>query len=255
MIALIAKELRYYASQRKFRRTQLIIIGLLSLVLLFAAFELFSYAQTGAPIDVGYGIYSILVIAFFIVLLSLVVPLQAMEAVQIENVGDNLDILNLTPLSIYRRLTVKLVASIITALWSISLTTPLFGLSIYCGGLTINQLSKCLLVYIACISLFSMIGMCFALAANSIQARARSFSTVLLITFLPLISSAVLPLDANLLNLLNPLSPLSVLLSIIGRHSNAFIMGSPLWIWMVCVYMAASTFLLWLATKRHVSAA
>ena len=55
MIALITKELRYYASQRKFRRIQPVIVGLLSLVLLAAAFELFAHAQTGAQINVGYG--------------------------------------------------------------------------------------------------------------------------------------------------------------------------------------------------------
>ncbi|MDE0042031.1 MAG: hypothetical protein OXT74_08345, partial [Candidatus Poribacteria bacterium] len=136
-------------------------------------------------------------------------------------------------------------------LWSIWLVTPLFWLSIYSGGLTLYQLSKCLLVYIACISLFSMIGMCFALSANPVRARARSFSTVLLITFLPLISLRVLPLDDVLLNLLNSLSPLSVLLYIIGRQPNALIAGIPLWSWMVCVHFVASAILLWIAAKRH----
>lgn len=255
MIALVAKELRYFASQRTFRRIQIIIVCLLSLVLLIAAFELFSYAQRGVQIDVGYGIYSVLVIAFFILMLCLVAPLQAMETVQIENNSTNADFLNIIPLSIWKRLTGKLIASVIAALWSILLVTPLIWLSIYSGGLTFNQLSKCLLVYIACISLFSMIGMCFTLSTNPLQARARSFSTVLLITFLPLVSSSVLPLDENLLNLLNSLSPLVVLLSIIGLYSNAFIIGSPLWIWMVCIYLAASILLLWRATKRHIGSA
>lgn len=255
MIALIAKELRYYASQREFRRTQLVIVGLLSLILVIAAFELFAYAQTGIKIDVGYGIYSILVIALFIMLLCFVVPLQAMEVVRIENLSANFDFLRISPLSVWKQLAGKLVAAIIAALWSIWLVTPLFWFSIYSGGLTLYQLSKCLLVYIACISLFSMIGIYFALSANPIQSRARSFSTVLLITFLPLISLWILPLDDVLLNLLSSLSPLSVLLSIIEWQPNAFIMGFPLWSWLVCIYSVASTILLWLAVKRHISVA
>ena len=104
MIALIAKELRYYAGQRKFRRIQLIIIGLLSLILLISAFELFAYAQRGGQFNVGYGVYSILVIALFIMLLCLVVPLQAIEAAQIENLNSNIDLLRISPLSIWKQL-------------------------------------------------------------------------------------------------------------------------------------------------------
>lgn len=254
MIALIAKELRYYAGQRKFRRIQLIIIGLLSLILLISAFELFAYAQRGGQFNVGYGIYSILVIALFIMLLCLVVPLQAIEAAQIENLNSNIDLLRISPLSIWKQLAAKLVASIIAALWSIWLVTPLFWFSIYSGGLTLNQIFACLLVYVASTSLFSMIGICFAFSANPVQARGRSFSTILLMTFLPLISLWALPFDDTLLSVLNSLSPVSVLLSIIGWHPNAFIIGSPLWSWMVCSYFVASTILLWIAAKRHIRA-
>ena len=251
MIALIAKELHYYASQRGFRRIQLIIIGLLSVILFVATFELFAYTQTGGQINVGYGIYLILVIALFILLLCFVVPLQAIEALQIENQSSNLDLLKMSPLSPLVLLVGKLLASVIAALWTIWLVAPLFWLSIYAGGFTLNQLLTCGLIFIACISFFSMIGICFALSSNFIQARARSFATILLITFLPLISSWTLPVDDILVNLIKSLSPLSILLSIIGWHPNAFIMGFPLWSWMVCLYFFASTILLWLAEKRH----
>ena len=252
MIALIAKELRYYAGQRKFRRIQLIIIGLLSLILLISAFELFAYAQRGGQFNVGYGIYSILAIALFIMLLCLVVPLQAIEAAQIENLNSNTDLLRISPLSIWKQLAAKLVASIIAALWSIWLVTPLFWFSIYSGGLTLNQIFTCLLVYVVSTSLFSMIGICFAFSANPVQARVRSFSTILLITFLPLISWWALPLDDTLLSVLNSLSPVSVLLSVVGWYPNAFMTGFSLWSWMVCVYFVASAVLYWIAAKRHI---
>ena len=251
MIALITKELRYYASQRRYRRIQLIIIGLLSLILVGAAIELFAYTQTGGRINVGYGIYSILVVALFILLLCFVVPFQAIEAFQIEFRSSNLDLLKMSPLSPLMLMAVKLLGSVIAALWTIWLVVPLFCLSIYAGGLTLNQLLTCGLIFIACISLFSMIGICFVLSSNSIQARTRSVATILLITFLPQISSRTLPVDDVLVNLLNSLSPLSVLLSIIGKHRDAFIMGLPLWLWMVCLYLLASTILFWLAAKRH----
>ena len=252
MIALIAKELRYYAGQRKFRRIQLIIIGLLSLILLISAFELFAYAQRGGQFNVGYGIYSILAIALFVMLLCLVVPLQAIEAAQIENLNSNIDLLRISPLSIWKQLAAKLVASIIAALWSIWLVTPLFWFSIYSGGLTLNQIFTCLLVYVASTSLFSMIGICFAFSANPVQARVRSFSTILLITFLPLISLWALPFDDTLLSVLNSLSPVSVLLSVVGWYPNAFTTGFSLWTWMVCVYFVASAVLYWIAAKRHI---
>ena len=252
MIALIAKELRFYAGQRKFRRIQTIILGLLSLILVIAAFELFAFTQRGGQINVGYEIYSILVIALFIMLLCLVVPLQAIEAAQIENLNANIDLLRISPIGIPTQLAAKLVASIIAALWSIWLVTPLFWFSMHSGGLTVNQIFACLLVYVASISLFSIIGICFALSSNPVQARARSFATILLITFLPLISLWALPFDDTLLSLLNSLSPVSVLLSIVGWYQNAFMTGFSLWSWMVCVYFVASTILFWIAAKRHI---
>ena len=251
MVALITKELRFFASQRRFKRIQLIIISLLSLTLVGAAIELFAYTQTGGHIDVGYGIYSILVIALFILMLCFVVPHQAIEALQIENRSSNLDLLKMSPLSPLVSIAGKFLASVIAALWTIWLVAPLFCLSIYAGGLTLNQLLTCGLIFIACISLFSMIGICFALSPNSIQARTRSFATILLITFLPLILSRTLLVDDVLVNLLNSLSPLSVLLSIIGRHRDAYMMGLPLWSWMVCLYLLASIILFWIAAKRH----
>lgn len=253
MIALITKDLRYYASQPKFRRIQPITVGLLSLILLAAAFELFAYAQTGGQINVGYGIYSILVIALFIMLLCFAVPLQAIEAVRIENLSANFDLLRMSPFSPLELLAGKLIASVIAALWTIWLVTPLFWLSVYAGGLSLNQLLKCGLVFIACISLFSMIGIGFALTSNANQARGRSYATILLLTFLPLILSRTLPIDGALLNLLYVLSPLSVLLSIIGLYPNAFITGIPLWSWMVCFYFTATFLLFWLAVWWHTS--
>ena len=253
MIALITKELRYYASQRKFRRVQPVIVGLLSLVLLAAAFELFAHAQTGAQINVGYGIYSILVIALFLWLLCFAVPLQAMEAIQVELQGANFDLLRMSPLSPTGLLAGKLAASVIAALWTIWLVTPLFWLSIYTGGLSLNQLLGGGLVFIACISLFSMIGICFALSSNSIRARGRSYAAILILTLLPPISSQTLPVDGVLLNLLSALSPLSALLSIVGLYPNAFIIGFPLWSWMVCIYVVATALLFWLAVRRHFS--
>ena len=251
MIALIIKELRFFASQKKFRRIQPITVGLLSLILLAAAFELFAYAQTGRQIGVGYGMYSILVIALFIMLLCFSVPLQAIESVQIENQSANIDLLRMSPLSPLKLLAGKLIASVIAALWTIWLVTPLFWLSIYAGGLSLNQLLICGMVFIACISLFSMIGICFARTSNSVRVRGRSFGTILLLTLLPLISSRTLPIDGALVNLLNVLSPLSVLLSIIGSNPNAFMMDVPLWSWMVCFYFTGTFLLFWLAVRWH----
>ncbi|MDE0298066.1 MAG: hypothetical protein OXN17_05500 [Candidatus Poribacteria bacterium] len=251
MMVSITKELRFYGSQRKFRQVQIIIIGLLSLILIATAFELFSYAQTGGQIKVGSGIYSVLVIALFIMLLCFSVPLQAIEALNFENQGSNLDLLLLSPKSYFMLLIGKLIASVVASLWTIWLVTPLFWLSIYTGGLTINQLFACGLVFFACVSLFSMIGICFALSSNAIQSKARSFATILLITLLPLVLSQTLPIEEALLKLMSCLSPLSVLLSIIGGYPDTSIAGLPLWSWMASLYFIACACLLWFTAKRQ----
>ena len=245
MIALITKELRCYARQRRFRRIQLVMLGMLALVLFGAAFELFAYSQTGAQVNVGYGIYSILVVALFIMLLCLALPLQAIEAMQVENQSSNLDLLRMAPLSTWQILVGKLFASIIAAFWTIWLAVPLFWLSIYAGGLAIRQLLTCGLVFVVSISLFSMIGIYFTFFGNPIRARTRSYSTVLLITLLPLILSHTLAVGEGPLNALRILSPLCVLLSIIGSNPTTLIAGLALWFWMACFYLIVCILMCW----------
>ena len=225
------------------------MLGMLALILLAAAFELFAYSQTGAQVNVGYGIYSILVVAFFILLLCFAVPLQAIEAMQIENQSSNLDLLRITPLSTWQILAGKLIASIAAAFWTVWLAIPLFWLSIFAGGLAVRQLLACGVVFAASILLFSMIGICFTFFGNSSHARTRSYGAILLITLLPLILSHTLTVGEALLNSLRVLSPLCVLLSIIKPNPNVLIAGFPLWSRMVCFYLILCALMLWISGR------
>ncbi len=249
MIDLIAKDLRICAGQRKFRLMQFVAVGVLSLMMLCVAFELLAYAQRGAYIDVGYGLYSILVITLLVVLLCFAVPLQAVEMIQIEKESSNFDLLRLTPFSARRIVAGKFFAATIAAFWTIWLAVPLFWLSLYTGGLTINKILICTLVILASISFFSMIGTCFALFYDADRARTRSYGTILLITLLPLALSQILTMGDALLNMFRILSPLCVLLSIIKSNPDAVFVSIPAWAWMVCLYLILSGLIFCLGTE------
>jgi len=149
MNPLILKELRYYAHQPKYRRTQFIILCTLAFALFATAFELFALSRGHPEILVGESIYALLIPLFFCLLLGLVVPLQAVESFQIERYRSNWDLLNLTPIGHRKFLLGKLTGAVLGLLWCIGLTIPLFGLSVYTGGLEIHQLFQCGLVLIA----------------------------------------------------------------------------------------------------------
>ena len=243
MIALILKELRFYAHQPKYRRTQFIILCTLAFALFATAFEQFAISRGRPQILVGESIYTLLISLFFCLLLGLVIPLQAVDSFQIERRGSNWDLLNLTPISHQKFLLGKLMAAVLVLLWCIGLTIPLFGISVYTGGLEVRQLFLCGLVSIIGFIAFFLIGACFTLLGCPDHARGRSYAVVLLLTFIPLIAPALTPLvnfPTILLELLRTLSPLCTLVTIV--KSDVYISFSiiPIWVWMVLYHIILS---------------
>ena len=257
MIALILKELRCYAHQPKYRRTQFIILCILAFALLAIAFEQFALSRGRPQILVGESIYALLIPLFFCLLLGLVVPLQTVESFQIERHRSNWDLLNLTPISHRKLLLGKLMGAILAILWCIGLTIPLFGVSVYTGGLEIHQLLQCGLVFIVGFIAFFLIGACFTLLSHPNHAMGRSYAVVLLLSFTPLITPALTPLvgiPTILLELLRVLSPLCVLVAIVKSDPYIALGIAPIWVWMVFYHIILSATLFgilsWQLEKR-----
>ena len=243
MNPLILKELRCYAQQPKYRRTQFIILCTLALGLLAIAFEQFALSRGRPEILVGESIYAILIPLFFCLLLGLVVPLQVVESFQIERHKSNWDLLNLTPIGHQKFLLGKLIGAALAILWCIGLTIPLFGLSVYTGGLEIYQLLQCGLVFIVGFIAFFLIGACFALLGHPNHAMGRSYAVVLLLSFIPLIAPALTPLvniPTIMLELLRALSPLCVLIAIVKSDTDIALGIAPVWVWMVLYHIILS---------------
>ena len=260
MIALILKELRFYAHQPKYRRTQFIILCTLAFVLFATAFEGFALSRGGSQILVGESIYVVLISLFFCLLLGLVIPLQAVESFQIEKRGSNWDILNLTPIGHRKFLLGKLMGSVLALLWCIGLTIPLFGISVYTGGLEIRQLFLCGLASIIGFIAFFLIGACFALLGCPDHARGRSYAVVLLLTFTPLIIPALTPMinfPKILIDLLQALSPLCALVAIVKPDAYVGLSITPVWMWMILYYIILSATLFgvlnWQLKKRSMA--
>ena len=260
MIALILKELRFYAHQPKYRRIQFIILCTLAFALFATAFELFAISRGRPQILVGEGIYALLIPLFFCLILGLVVPLQAVESFQIERRRSNWDLLNLTPIGHHKFLLGKLMGAVLTLLWCIGLTIPLFGLSVYTGGLEIRQLLQCGLVFIVGFIGFFFIGACFTLLGHPTHAMGRSYAVVLLLSFIPLIAPALTPLVGTptiLLKLMQVLSPLCVLVAIVRSDTYIAFGIAPLWVWMALYHIILSATLFgilsWNLEKRALS--
>ena len=257
MIALILKELRCYAHQPKYRRTQFIILCTLAFALLAIAFEQFALSRGRPQILVGESIYALLIPLFFCLLLGLVVPLQTVESFQIERHRSNWDLLNLTPIGHRKFLLGKLMGAILAILWCIGLTIPLFGVSVYTGGLEIHQLLQCGLVFIVGFIAFFLIGACFTLLGHPNRAMGRSYAVVLWLSFTPLITPALTPLvgiPTILLELLRVLSPLCVLVAIVKSDPYIALGIAPIWVWMVFYHIILSATLFgilsWQLEKR-----
>ena len=242
MNPLILKELRCYAHQPKYRRTQFIILCTLALGLLAIAFEQFALSRGRPEILVGESIYALLIPLFFCLLLGLVVPLQAVESFQIERHRSNWDLLTLTPIGHRKFLLGKLTGAVLAILWCIGLTIPLFGVSVYTGGLEIHQLFQCGLVLITGFIAFFFIGACFTLLGHPNRAMGRSYAVVLLLSFTPLITPTLTPLvgSPSILELLQVLSPLCVLVAIVKSDTYIVLGIAPVWIWMVLYHIILS---------------
>ena len=249
MNPLILKELRCYAHQPKYRRTQFIILSTLAFALLATAFEQFALSRGRPQILVGESIYALLIPLFFCLLLGLVVPLQAVESFQIERHRSNWDLLNLTPIGHRKFLLGKLTGAVLGLLWCIGLTIPLFGVSVYTGGLEIHQLLQCGLVLIVGFIAFFFIGACFSLLGTPNRAMGRSYAVVLLLSFTPLITPALTPLvgiPTILVELLRVLSPLCVLVAIVQSDTDIAFGITPIWVWMVLYHIILSVTLFWI---------
>ena len=260
MNPLILKELRFYAHQPKYRRTQFIILCALAFALFATAFEQFALSRGRLQVLVGESIYAFLIPLFFCLLLGLVVPLQAVESFQIERHGSNWDLLHLTPIGHRKFLLGKLMGAVLAILWCIGLTIPLFGVSVYTGGLEIRQLFQCGLVFIVGFIAFFLIGACFTLLGHPNHARGRSYAVVLLLTFTPLIAPALTPLvgiPTTLLELLRVLSPLCVLIAIVKSDTYIALGIAPVWVWMALYHtiLSAALFgiLSWRLEKQSLS--
>ena len=243
MNPLILKELRFYAHQPKYRRIQFIILSTLAFALFATAFELFALSSGRPQSLVGESIYVLLIPLFFLLLLGLIVPLQAVESFQIERRGANRDLLNLTPIGHRKFLLGKLMGAVLALLWCIGLTIPLFGISVYTGGLEISQLLQCGLVFIVGFIAFFLIGACFTLLGHSNHAMGRSYAVVLLLSFIPLIAPALTPLvniPTIMLELLRVLSPLCVLAAIVKSDTDIALGIAPVWVWMVLYHIILS---------------
>lgn len=260
MIALIFKELRFYARQPKYRRTQFIILGTLALALFAVAFEQFALSRGRPQILVGESIYTLLIPLFFFLLLGLITPLQAVESFQIERHRSNWDLLTLTLIGHRKLLLGKLMGAILALLWCIGLTVPLFVISVYTGGLEIYQLLQCGLVFVVGFIAFLLIGICFTVLGQPNRAKAGGYAVILSLTFIPLIAPVSAPLvsvPTILLELLRLLSPLCILVAIVKADTHIVFGIAPIWVWTAIYHIILSVTLFgilsWQLEKRNLS--
>ena len=235
MLAIILKDLHCYASSRKYRRIQFLILCILTLLLFIATVEFYADSRTGKPIDVGQQTYALFIIALFIS--QFFVPRHAVEAWHMEGTrwsyqthprghGQNGALLALTSLANWKILTGKLSAVVIWTGWGIWLTIPLLALSSYIGGLAVAQVVRCGAVLLVSCTFYALIGISFALWNPPIRAKSISYGLVLLTTFLPLIP--VSPFSA--IPMLAVMSPLCALLSILSPGPTH------LWLWNIGLF-------------------
>lgn len=249
MIALILRVLRCHIHQPKYRRIQFVIVCLLAFTLFATAFELFAASQTQPQTRMGESVYATLVLVFFIAIIGLIVPLQAIETLQTEQLNTNWELLIITPLSTWRILLGKLIGAILGTLWIVWLAVPLFWLSVYTGGLALRELLQCALVFTAAITLFFLIGVYLTLFSTAMTAISRSYAVVLSIIFIPLIVSQMSitsPLFGEVLRLL---SPLCVLIAIVNSETHTSMGIAPIWVWMIGFYTILSVLLFCISTR------
>lgn len=233
MLAVILKDLRYYANSRRYRRIQFIVLCTLAFILFVATFEFYSHRRTVGTIDVGKQTYTLFVIALFV--LQFLVPRHAVEALYMERGylkadGQNGAILALAPLANWEILMGKLIAVVFWTTWGILLTAPLLALSSYIGGLALSQWARCGVVLLMSCIFFALVGIAVALWTSPARAKGISYGLVLFMTCSPLIPSSLF----EEIPVLAAISPLCALWSILEADPTN------LWVWNIGLFCGLS---------------
>lgn len=233
MLAVILKDLRYYANSRRYRRIQFIVLCTLAFILFVATFEFYAHRRTVGTIDVGEQTYTLFVIALFV--LQFLVPRHAVEALYMERGylkadGQNGAILALAPLANWEILMGKLIAVVFWTTWGILLTAPLLALSSYIGGLALSQWARCGVVLLMSCIFFAIVGIAVALWTSPTRAKGISYGLVLLMTLSPLIPSSLF----EGIPVLAAVSPLCALWSILEADPTN------LWVWNIGLFCGLS---------------
>ena len=243
MLAVILKDLRYYANSRRYRRIQFIVLCTLAFILFVATVEFYAHRRAVGTIDVGKQTYTLFIVALFVI--QFWVPRHAVEALYMERGypqtgGRNGALLALAPLANWKILVGKWVAVVLWTTWGIWLTTPLLALSSYIGGLALSQWVRCGVVLLISCVFFALVGIGIALWTSPTRAKGISYGLVLFITFFPFVPSSLF----EAVPVLASMSPLYSLLSIlnVGR--------ADLWLWNIGLFCLLS-FVIFLVLIRR----
>lgn len=242
MYALIKKDLRIFSNYRKYLIIQFVVISILVLILFLGTIEFYAQGidtnHNVKLIDVGKQIYTLFILCIF---LSIFLgPRYAVDAFDLEISGGNVSnsgnllLLNITPLGNCRIIAAKLIAIVIWSVWLICITLPLFALSSYLGGISIElYLHSGIVILVSCL-FFAIVGSVCALWLTPIKAKAVSYAIVMTINFLPLLP-------------ISPIADLPFLTKISAAASLFSILQTPvgnLWVWNVGLYCVLSLMIL-----------
>ena len=215
----------------------MLYVSILSLLLFLYSVELSFREQTSmvAQRTPGSEMFSVLIIAAFLLLLALAAPILASHSTRKEDE-------TLSPLGYAQIIIGKLSArSIITMVMPLSIL-PLLSLSAYTGGLPWSKIGLCyLLIFIASVA-FNSIGMLWAIICTREESTiTASYATICALTFMPFIISVFgRAFDLNMqtpAQIAQVFSPLYVMFATLGYVTEVTVMNLSTW-WITLILYA-----------------
>jgi len=240
MFSVIIKELRVYAKNKRIRNVQILYISILSLLLFLFSVELSFREQTSMVTQKAPGseMFSVLIIAVFLLLLALTTPVLANYSILKENEP-------LSPLGHAQIIVGKLSAlSIITIAMLLSIL-PLLSLSAYTGGLPLSKIGLCYLVIFIASVTFNSMGMLWATICKREETTiTASYATICTLNFGPYILSVFgSAFDINIhipAKIAQVFSPLYAMCAMLGYVTDVAVMNLSTWRVTLILYVLVS---------------
>ena len=224
-LALLTKELRLRMRRERTIWVIVLYILLMGLIAWFYVGRFANFNGSGSMTlnDIGTYLYMLLsMVQLFLIIF--ITPAFTATAVNGEKERQTFDLILCARISAFSLIAGKLVAGLVNSMLLIAASVPLFSLVFFFGGISPQQITSALLVFVSTKLIIGTFGLfCSTLILRPAVSTAIAYMVSMLWIFMPLVLAIMISGSGNWLQLFSPVGML--------QSPSIFSRPSPLFVW------------------------